>query len=82
MAYNFPAEVPINSSFKYQYEASLVKIGYSLNKINEWDEKAVVHILSRTLFGYTQQDIDFALSLTLDEFVDNHLLAEKPEPTP
>jgi hypothetical protein len=55
---------------------------YNLNKINDWDEKAAIHILSRTLFGYKQQDIDFALSLSLDEFVDNHLLADRPEPTP
>jgi len=59
-----------------------VRTGYSLNKINDWDEKAAIHILSRTLFGYTRQDIDFALSMSLDEFVDNHLLANKPEPTP
>jgi len=59
-----------------------VKSGYSLNKINDWDEKAAVHILSRILFGYTQQDIDFALSLSLDDFVDNHLLANAPEPEP
>ncbi len=59
-----------------------MKSGYGLNKINEWDEKAVVHILSRTLFGYTQQDIDFALSLPLDDFVDNHLLTTRPDPTP
>lgn len=55
---------------------------YNLNKINDWDEKAAIHILSRTLFDYKQQDIDFALSLSLDEFVDNHLLADRPEPTP
>lgn len=59
-----------------------MKSGYSLNKINDWDEKAAVHILSRTLFGYTQQDIDFALGLSLDDFVDNHLLASRPDPTP
>ncbi|QQS38225.1 MAG: DUF1800 domain-containing protein [Ignavibacteriales bacterium] len=45
-----------------------------------WDETAARHILSRTLFGYNLQDIEFALSMTLDEFVDNHLLADKPEP--
>ncbi|MDO8549774.1 MAG: hypothetical protein Q7S39_06450, partial [Ignavibacteria bacterium] len=59
-----------------------MKSGYNLNKINDWDEKAVVHILSRTVFGYTQQDIDFALSISLDEFVDNRLLANTPEPDP
>lgn len=59
-----------------------MRSAYSLNKINEWDEKAAIHVLSRTLFGYTQQDIDFALSMSLDEFIDNHLLADKPEPTP
>jgi len=53
-----------------------------LQKISDWDEKAVIHILSRTILGYTQQDIDFALSLTPDDFIDNYLLADKPEPTP
>lgn len=55
---------------------------YSLNKINAWDERAAVHILSRTLFGYTQEDIDFALTKSLDEFVDSYLLADSASPSP
>ncbi len=52
----------------------------NFNKISVWDENAARHILSRTLFGYNKQDIEFALSITLDDFVDNHLLASRPEP--
>lgn len=44
-----------------------------------WDEDAARHILARTLFGYNKQDVEFALSITLDEFVDNYLLADQPE---
>ncbi|MEW6652444.1 MAG: DUF1800 domain-containing protein [Bacteroidota bacterium] len=51
-----------------------------LKKISSWDENAVRHILSRALYGYTRTDIDFALSKTLDDFVDNYLLKDLPEP--
>jgi uncharacterized protein (DUF1800 family) len=51
-----------------------------LNKISAWDEPAAIHILSRTLFGYNLADIEFALSISLDDFIDNYLLADKPEP--
>jgi uncharacterized protein (DUF1800 family) len=57
-----------------------VKSGNNLNKISVWDEDAARHILSRSLFGYNKQDVEFALSITLDEFVDNYLLADQPEP--
>lgn len=53
-----------------------------LNKISIWDADAARHILSRSLFGFTQQDVDFALSKTLDDFVDNYLLKDQPEPAP
>lgn len=52
----------------------------NFNKISVWDEDAARHILARTLFGYNKQDIEFALSHTLDDFVDNYLLADQPEP--
>lgn len=52
----------------------------NFNKISVWDENAARHILSRTLFGYNKQDVEFALSTTLDNFVDNHLLADRAEP--
>lgn len=52
----------------------------NFNKISVWDEAAARHILSRTLFGYKKEDVEFALSQTLDDFVDNYLLADKPEP--
>ncbi len=52
----------------------------NFNKISVWDEEAARHILARTLFGYNKQDIEFALSITLDDFVDNYLLADQPVP--
>jgi uncharacterized protein (DUF1800 family) len=58
----------------------MIKDNTNFNKISEWDEPAARHILSRTLFGYNKQDVEFALSLPLDDFVDNYLLADRPEP--
>lgn len=49
-----------------------------LTKIKVWDIDAARHILSRTLFGYTRSEIDFALSKTLDDFVDNYLMKDEP----
>lgn len=63
-----------------KFKGSQVKSVSNFNKISVWDENAARHILSRTLFGYNKQDIEFALSTTLDNFVDNHLLADRPEP--
>ena len=60
----------------------MAKSNTNFSKISEWDEGAARHILSRTLFGYTKQDIEFALSQTLDNFVDNYLLADQPTPQP
>ena len=54
--------------------------GNNFNKISVWDESAARHILARTIFGYNKQDIEFALSHTLDNFVDNFMLADQPEP--
>jgi uncharacterized protein (DUF1800 family) len=54
--------------------------GNNLRKITDWDEAAARHILSRTLFGYNKQDVEFALSITLDDFVDNYLLGDQPQP--
>lgn len=52
----------------------------NFNKISVWDEDAARHILARSLFGYNKQDVEFALSHTLDDFVDNFLLANQPTP--
>lgn len=60
----------------------MAKRNNNFNKISAWDEAAARHILSRTLFGYNNQDVEFALSLSLDDFVDNYLLADQPEPEP
>ncbi|MBS4034592.1 MAG: DUF1800 domain-containing protein [Ignavibacterium sp.] len=59
-----------------------MKSGNNFNKITVWDEDAARHLLARTLFGYNKQDLEFALSTTLDDFVDNHLLADRPVPAP
>ncbi len=53
-----------------------------LKKITVWDKAAAKHILSRTLYGYKREDIDYALSYSLDHFVDEILLAELPTPQP
>ncbi len=58
----------------------MVKSNDNFNKISEWDEAAARHILARTLLGYNKQDVEFALSQTLDNFVDNYMLADQPEP--
>lgn len=51
-----------------------------LNKINSWDIDAAIHVLSRSIYGFTKADIDFALSKSLDDFIDNYLLKDLPEP--
>jgi len=53
-----------------------------LKNINIWNESNVKHLLSRTMFGYRQDDITFALSLTLDDFIDNYLLGDTAAPLP
>ncbi len=53
-----------------------------LKKVNEWNEANVKHLLSRTMFGYKREDVEFALSLSLDDFVDNYLLGSQPTPPP
>jgi len=52
----------------------------NLTKITVWDESAVRHILSRTQFGYTNQEVTFALSKTMDDYIDNFLLAISAAP--
>lgn len=53
-----------------------------LKQITQWDAAAARHILSRACFGYTLADINTALSMTLDAFVDTVLLANTTLPTP
>jgi len=53
-----------------------------LAKQTTWDAAAARHLLSRALFGYTREDVDFALSMSLDEFVDDYLLKGLPAPSP
>jgi uncharacterized protein (DUF1800 family) len=46
-----------------------------------WNKNNAKHLLSRTLFGYTRNDLESALSYkSLDEFVDQELLKELPQP--
>ena len=52
-----------------------------LKKISVWDADAARHILSRSLFGFTKDDVTFALTKTLDDFVDNYLLKDLSEPS-
>ncbi len=47
-----------------------------------WNIDSAHHLLSRCLFGYTSKDITFALSYSLDNYVDNVLLASRPAPNP
>ncbi len=51
-----------------------------LKEINAWNEANVKHLLSRTMFGYKREDVEFALSFSIDEFIDNHLLKAEPVP--
>jgi len=53
-----------------------------LNKVNEWNEVNAKHLLSRTMYGFKRVDVDFALSITLDNFVDNYLLKINTPPSP
>ena len=45
-----------------------------------WDRGNVRHLLSRTLMTVNEKDVDFALSMSMEEFVSNYLL--KPLPAP
>jgi len=48
-----------------------------------WNLSNAKHLLSRALFGYSRKDVEVALSYkTVDEFVANQLLADKPLPPP
>ncbi|MEE9432063.1 MAG: DUF1800 domain-containing protein [Melioribacteraceae bacterium] len=57
-----------------------MSISNSLHKTAVWDKTYASHLLSRTMFGHTKADLDFALSLTLDDYVDNYLLADSSVP--
>jgi Protein of unknown function (DUF1800) len=46
-----------------------------------WNINTAKHLLSRTLFGYSRKDLQYALSFNnLADFVDNELLKDKPTP--
>jgi uncharacterized protein (DUF1800 family) len=51
-----------------------------LSKLTAWDSISASHLLSRTLFGHTKEDLNFALSHSLDDYVDNVLLSDSSEP--
>ncbi len=53
-----------------------------LKKVAEWNYTNAKHLLSRALFGFTREDIDTALSLSIDDFIDNDLLGETETPLP
>jgi Protein of unknown function (DUF1800) len=47
-----------------------------------WNKTTAKHLLSRTLFGYTRKDLEYALSFkNVADFVDNELLKELPLPS-
>ncbi|MFA5659471.1 MAG: DUF1800 domain-containing protein [Oscillospiraceae bacterium] len=50
--------------------------------IPEWNIESARHLLSRTLYGYTKDELEFALSLSIEDYIDNYLLDEKPQPAP
>ena len=52
----------------------------SLAKMTAWDENSARHLLSRTLFGTTREELESALTYSLDELVDDVLLADLPAP--
>ncbi len=52
----------------------------SLEKVTAWDRSTAIHLLSRTLFGFTNEDVNFALSMSIDDYVDNYLLSDLHEP--
>jgi len=45
-----------------------------------WDRGNVRHLLSRTLMTVDEKDVDFALSMSMEEFVTNFLLKQLPTP--
>lgn len=53
-----------------------------MNYITEWNIKNAKHLLSRALLGYNREDLEFALSIDLETFVDQHLLADINLPNP
>ncbi|NOX18972.1 MAG: DUF1800 domain-containing protein [Chlorobi bacterium] len=53
-----------------------------LKKLAEWNEANAKHLLSRTMFGFKREDVDSALSYSLDEFVDNVLFGDEELPEP
>ena len=53
-----------------------------MSPISSWDEDAARHVLSRSVFGFSREDVEFALSHSLDDFIDNYLLAPLPAPEP
>ena len=54
-----------------------------LKKVNDWNESNVKHLLSRSMYGFKKEDVEFALTFSLDDFVDNNLLKiDTPPPPP
>ena len=47
-----------------------------------WNPTNAKHLLSRALLGYNRQDLTYALSKSLSDFVDNDLLAIPAAPAP
>lgn len=46
-----------------------------------WNKANAQHLLSRCLFGFNRQDVTYALSKSLNDFVDNDILGATVQPT-
>lgn len=46
-----------------------------------WNKANAQHLLSRCLFGFNRQDVRYALSKSLNDFVDNDILGAAVQPT-
>ena len=47
-----------------------------------WDTEAVVHLLKRTMFGATPDDISFFLGMNMNQAVDQLLTIPATQPAP
>lgn len=66
-----------------QLPAAKKDMSLSLDQYSgKWTETEIKHLLSRTMFGVRQQDIDTLSSLTMQETVDLILTAPTSQPNP
>lgn len=73
--------IPVPSRLQVGSTAAAGLEPYLPSPENPWDEQAAGHLLRRTLFGPRPAEIQYALSKTPGDIVDE-LLADKPFPDP